>query len=250
MIEYVNKVIDLRRGLVLTEDRYPEELAKAFKSLETNSNPWGFGRDSRADWASDLEVKLWDKDHPTEYLYFVGCNGSFDNRGRKISTAVVQSLQSAGVDFSILGMEEGCTGDPARRAGNEYLFDMLATQNVETFKEKGISKIITHCPHCFNSLKNEYPEFGACYEVIHHSELLAQLIKDGKIAPSEKSNEKVVVHDSCYMGRHNQVYEAPREALAGKNTSRRHCGGGNQSGARKLLRGRWRAFSSGRKSRQ
>jgi Fe-S oxidoreductase/nitrate reductase gamma subunit len=216
MIEYVNKVIDLRRGLVLSEDRYPEELAKAFKSLETNSNPWGFGRDSRADWASDLEVKLWDKDHPTEYLYFVGCNGSFDNRGRKISSAVVQSLQSAGVDFSILGMEEGCTGDPARRAGNEYLFDMLATQNVETFKEKGISKIITHCPHCFNSLKNEYPEFGARYEVIHHSELLAQLIKDGKIAPSEKSGEKVVVHDSCYMGRHNQVYDAPREALAVK----------------------------------
>ncbi len=244
MIEYVNKVIDLRRGLVLTEDRYPEELTKAFKSLETNSNPWSFGRDSRADWARDLDVRLWDKDRPTEYLYFVGCNGSFDNRGKKISTAVVKSLQIAGVDFSILGMEEGCTGDPARRAGNEYLFDMLATQNVETFKENGISKIITHCPHCFNSLKNEYPEFGARYEVIHHSELLAQLIKDGKIASGEKSGEKVVVHDSCYMGRHNQVYEAPRETLAVKvpadgifevETSRERgscCGAG---GARFLL---------------
>ncbi len=244
MIEYVNKVIDLRRGLVLMEDRYPEELTRAFKSLETNSNPWGFGRDSRADWARDLEVKLWDKDHPTEYLYFIGCNGSFDNRGKKISTAVVTSLQSAGVDFSILGMEEGCTGDPARRAGNEYLFDMLATQNVETFKEKGIRKIITHCPHCFNSLKNEYPAFGTQYEVIHHSELLAQLIKDGKIASQQKAGEKVVVHDSCYMGRHNQVYEAPRDTLAGKmpaesilevETSRERgscCGAG---GARFLL---------------
>jgi len=244
MIEYVNKVIDLRRGLVLMEDRYPEELTKAFKSLETNSNPWGFGRDARADWASDLKVKLWDKDRPTEYLYFVGCNGSFDNRGKKISLAVVASLQSAGVEFSILGMEEGCTGDPARRAGNEYLFDMLATQNVETFKEKGVSKIITHCPHCFNSLKNEYPEFGARYEVIHHSELLAELIKDGKIAPQEKSNEKVVVHDSCYMGRHNQVYDAPRDTLTVKipaegilevETSRERgscCGAG---GARFLL---------------
>ncbi len=244
MIEYVNKVIDLRRGLVLTEDRYPEELTRAFKSLETNSNPWGFGRDSRADWARDLEVPLWDKDQPTEYLYFIGCNGSFDNRGKKISTAVVQSLKAAGVGFSILGMEEGCTGDPARRAGNEYLFDMLVTQNVETFKEKGIRKIITHCPHCFNSLKNEYPAFGAQYEVIHHSELLAQLIKDGKITSGKKSGEKVVVHDSCYMGRHNQVYDAPRETLAEKipaggilevETSRERgscCGAG---GARFLL---------------
>jgi Fe-S oxidoreductase/nitrate reductase gamma subunit len=216
MIEYVNRVIDLRRGLVLTEDRYPQELTRAFKSLETNSNPWGFGRDARADWAQDLGLKLWDKENPTEYLYFVGCNGSFDNRGKKIATAVAASLKAAGVDFSILGKEEGCTGDPARRAGNEYLFDMLATQNAGTFKENGVRKIISHCPHCFNSLKNEYPEFGVNLEVIHHSELLNQLIKDGKIAPSEKTDEKVVVHDSCYMGRHNQVYEAPRGVLAAK----------------------------------
>lgn len=214
MIEYVNKVIDLRRGLVLTEDRYPQELARAFKSLEVNGNPWGFGRDSRADWAEDLEVKLWDKENPTEYLYFVGCNGSFDARGKKISSAVAASLKAAGVDFSILGMDEGCTGDPARRAGHEYLFDALAVKNAGAFKENGVKKIVTHCPHCFNSLKNEYPEFGARLEVIHHSELLSQLVKDGKIASGEKTGEKVVVHDSCYMGRHNKVYEAPREVLA------------------------------------
>lgn len=244
MIEYVNKVIDLRRGLVMTEDRYPQELTRAFKSLETNSNPWGFGRDSRADWARDLGVKLWDRENPSEYLYFVGCNGSFDNRGKKISTAIVNSLQTAGVDFSILGMEEGCTGDPARRAGNEYLFDMLASQNAATFKDKGIHKIITHCPHCFNSLKNEYPEFGARLEVIHHSELLQRLIEEGRINPGAKSGETVVYHDSCYMGRHNKEYDAPREIIASKveaasiqevETSRERgtcCGAG---GARFLL---------------
>ena len=133
MIEYVNKVVDLRRGLVLMENRYPNEFAKAFKSLETQSNPWGFGSNTRADWAKGLDIKIWDKYKPTEYLYFVGCNGSFDSRGKKISIAVVNALKSAGVDFSILGNDEGCTGDPARRAGNEYLFDLLASRNAELF---------------------------------------------------------------------------------------------------------------------
>ena len=172
MIEYVNKVVDLRRGLVLTENRYPDELVNAFKSLETQSNPWGFGRNTRSDWAKELDVKIWDKDNPTQYLYFVGCNGAFDERGKKITKAVVHALKSSGVDFSILGNDEGCTGDPARRAGNEYLFDLLASKNAELFKEKSIIKIVTHCPHCFNSLKNEYSEFGVELDVIHHSELL------------------------------------------------------------------------------
>ncbi|HIJ50783.1 MAG TPA: (Fe-S)-binding protein [Nitrospinae bacterium] len=213
MIGYVDKVIDLRRGLVLTEDRYPKEFNNAFKSLETQSNPWGFPKASRSDWAKELGIPIWDKTKPTEYLYFVGCNGSFDSRGKKISEAVVQTLKEAGVEFSILGNDEGCTGDPARRAGNEYLFDMLASANAETFKEQGVRKVVTHCPHCLNSLKNEYPEFGTTLEVIHHSELLQKLIEEGKIVPQQNAEENVVFHDSCYLGRHNEIYEAPREVL-------------------------------------
>jgi Fe-S oxidoreductase len=237
-IEYVNKMIDIRRGLVLSENRFPQEFNNAFKSLEVNSNPWGFGQDSRADWAKGLNVKVWDKKNPSEYLYFVGCNGSFDSRGKKISTSVVKLLKKAGVDFSILGNSEKCTGDPARRAGNEYLFEMLATDNAELLKESKVTKIVTHCPHCFNSLKNEYTDFDAHFEVVHHSELLENLIKQDKIKTYSNSKETIVFHDSCYLGRHNDIYDPPRKISSDlkevENSKERGtcCGAG---GARFLL---------------
>ena len=174
MIEYVNKMVDLRRGLVLTEDRYPKELGEAFKSLETHSNPWGFPGTQRAAWADGLDVKQWDKNNPTEYLYFVGCNGSFDNRGKKVSESVVQALTKSGSRF--LHPRQPGRDVPATRpaaSATNICSTCWRRKNAETLKEQGVIKVIVHCPHCFNSFKHEYPEFGVKLEVIHHSELIS-----------------------------------------------------------------------------
>ncbi len=214
-IENIPRITEMRRHEVLVKSEFPAEVTRVFKGMENQGNPWGLGATSRQDWAEGLEVPTVESNPGFEYLWFVGCAGSYDERQKKVTRALASILKEAKVNFAILGNAETCNGDQARRMGNEYLFQTLAQTNIETFSAHSVKKIFSQCPHCFNVLKNEYPQLGGKYEVKHHSQLIAELLKDGRIKPSEGFDELVTFHDSCYMGRHNDEYDAPRAALAG-----------------------------------
>jgi Fe-S oxidoreductase len=213
-IEHIDHVIDLRRNLVMVEARFPEEAGAMLRDVDRTSNPWGRPQSDRMQWAEGLGVRVLEPGQPApDVLFWVGCAPAFDERARRAAVSTAKLLQRAGVDFAVLGPREACTGDPARRMGDEYTYQRLAGDNVATLNSAGVKKIVTTCPHCFNTLGNEYPDFGGHYEVVHHTTFLAELVRDGKLSPAA-SDRTITYHDSCYLARHNDVRTEPRELVS------------------------------------
>jgi len=216
-IEHIDHITGMRRHQVLIESAFPAEASSMLKNLENKGNPWGMGEDKRLEWISELDFEVPVVDgkigDEVEYLFWVGCAGALEDRAKKTTKAIAQLLHTAGVSFAVLGPAETCTGDPARRMGNEFVFSMLAQQNVETLNEAGARKIVASCPHCFNTIANEYPQLGGNYEVIHHTQLLARLVEEGQLKPVNPVEEKITYHDPCFLGRHNRVFTPPREIM-------------------------------------